>query len=81
MIGEAAFYGPKIDVQIKTANGHNITVSTIQLDYLLPERFDIDFTNAEGEKERPVMIHRGHIGTYERFISVLLEQTKGDLPM
>ncbi len=79
--GEAAFYGPKIDIQIKTALGHIITVSTVQLDFLLPERFDINYINKDNEKVRPIMIHRGHIGTYERFISVLLEQTKGDLPM
>ncbi len=78
--GEAAFYGPKIDIQIKTALGHIITVSTIQLDFLLPEKFDINYINSEKEKIRPIMIHRGLIGTYERFISVLLEQTKGNLP-
>lgn len=81
MIGEAAFYGPKIDVQIKTALGHNITVSTIQLDNHLPNVFKLEYIDNNGEKQVPIMIHRGHIGTYERFISVLLEQTKGDLPM
>ena len=78
MVGEAAFYGPKIDVQIKTALGHNITVSTLQLDYYLPEVFDLKYTNENNEDVRPIMIHRGLIGTYERFISVLLEQTKGN---
>ncbi len=81
MEGEAAFYGPKIDVQIKTALGHQITVSTIQLDFLLPERFELSYIDSDKNKIQPIMIHRGLIGTYERFISVLLEQTKGDLPM
>ncbi|MEA4162491.1 threonine--tRNA ligase [Mycoplasma sp. 4404] len=79
-IGEAAFYGPKMDIQIFTALGHEITVSTLQLDFLLPERFDITYTNKDNQEERPVMIHRGLIGTYERFVSILLEQTKGVLP-
>ncbi|QHX36433.1 threonine--tRNA ligase [Spiroplasma sp. BIUS-1] len=81
MIGEAAFYGPKLDIQARTALGHEITVSTIQLDFLLPQKFDINYINAEGNLERPIMIHRGLVGTYERFISVLLEQTKGVLPL
>lgn len=81
MEGEAAFYGPKIDVQIKTALGHQITVSTIQLDFLLPERFELSYIDSNKDKVQPIMIHRGLIGTYERFISVLLEQTKGNLPM
>ncbi|QNM93964.1 threonine--tRNA ligase [Mycoplasma sp. Pen4] len=78
--GEAAFYGPKMDIQIFTALGHEVTVSTLQLDFLLPERFDITFTNQNNEEERPVMIHRGLIGTYERFVAIMLEQTKGVLP-
>ncbi len=81
MEGEAAFYGPKIDVQIKTALGHQITVSTIQLDFLLPERFELSYIDSDKNKVQPIMIHRGLIGTYERFISVILEQTKGNLPM
>ncbi len=81
MEGEAAFYGPKIDIQIETALKHVITVSTIQLDFFLPEKFDLNYINANNEQERVIMIHRGLIGTYERFISVLLEQTKGVLPM
>ncbi|ATX71436.1 threonyl-tRNA synthetase [Spiroplasma clarkii] len=81
MPGEAAFYGPKLDIQARTAIGHEITVSTIQLDFLLPQKFELAFINALGEKERPIMIHRGLIGTYERFIAVLLEQTKGVLPL
>lgn len=80
-VGEAAFYGPKLDIQIRTNLGHIITVSTIQLDFFLPERFDITYINNKEEHIRPIMIHRGLIGTYERFLSVLLEQTNGDLPM
>lgn len=81
MIGEAAFYGPKIDLQMKTALGHIITVSTIQLDFLLPERFKLEYINSKGEKERPVFIHASIIGTFERFVASLLEQTKGVLPI
>lgn len=80
-VGEAAFYGPKIDIQIKTKLNHTITLSTIQLDFLLPEKFDIFYVDKHLNKKRPIMIHRGLIGTYERFISVLLEQTQGDFPL
>lgn len=78
-IGEAAFYGPKIDIQIKTVLGHEITLSTLQLDFLLPKRFDLNYIDKEENLKTPIMIHRGLIGTYERFISILLEQTKGDI--
>ncbi|MEA4115483.1 threonine--tRNA ligase [Mycoplasma sp. 744] len=78
--GEAAFYGPKIDIQIHTALGHEITVSTIQLDFLLPKNFDLTYVDSNNQLVRPVMIHRGLIGTYERFVAILLEQTKGVLP-
>ncbi|WP_029513220.1 threonine--tRNA ligase [Mycoplasmopsis primatum] len=78
--GEAAFYGPKIDIQIDTALGHEITVSTIQLDFLQPERFNLSYIDKNNQEVRPVMIHRGLIGTYERFVAILLEQTKGNLP-
>ena len=78
--GEAAFYGPKVDMQIKTALGHEITMSTLQLDFLLPEKFDLTYIDANENKMRPVIIHRGLIGTYERFMAILLEQTKGNLP-
>lgn len=81
MIGEAAFYGPKIDFQVKTALGRIITVSTIQLDFLLPERFEIYYKTEANTLERPVMIHLGLIGTYERYLAILLEQTKGVLPL
>ncbi|MDE5651724.1 MAG: threonine--tRNA ligase, partial [Ureaplasma sp.] len=80
MVGEAAFYGPKIDFQIKTALGHIVTVSTIQLDFLLPERFQLEYRDKNGENSKPVMIHLGVIGTYERYLAILLEQTKGVLP-
>lgn len=80
VVGEAAFYGPKIDIQIDTALGHEITVSTVQLDFLQPNRFDMSYINDKGEEERPILIHRGLIGTYERFVAILLEQTKGVLP-
>ncbi|WP_427909739.1 threonine--tRNA ligase [Mycoplasmopsis bovis] len=78
--GEAAFYGPKIDIQIDTALGHEITVSTIQLDFLQPEKFDLSYIDKNNKEVRPIMIHRGLIGTYERFVAILLEQTKGNLP-
>lgn len=79
-IGEAAFYGPKIDIQIKTMLNHEITVSTIQLDFLLPKRFELSYVDSQNQKQTPVMIHRGLIGTYERFISIILEQYHGNLP-
>ncbi len=80
-IGEAAFYGPKIDFQVKTTLGRIITMSTIQLDFLLPEKFDITYKDANNEEQRAVMIHLGIIGTYERLLSIILEQTKGVLPL
>ncbi len=80
-IGEAAFYGPKIDFQAKTALGHVVTVSTIQLDFLLPDRFQLTYKNEDNKEDIPVMIHVSAIGTYERFVAVLLEQTKGKLPL
>ena len=79
--GEAAFYGPKIDFQAKSNLGKMITISTIQLDFLLPERFNIEYIDEKNEKKRPVLIHFGVIGTYERFIATLLSQTKGLLPL
>ncbi len=77
---EAAFYGPKLDVQVKSAIGHDVTLSTCQLDFLLPERFDLTFINEKGQKERPVVIHRAILGTIDRFTAFLLEETKGLLP-
>lgn len=79
--GEAAFYGPKLDVQIKSALGHDVTVSTCQLDFLLPERFELEYIGEDGEKHRPVVIHRAILGTSDRFIAFLLEETKGKLPV
>ncbi len=78
--GEAAFYGPKLDVQIKSAIGHDVTLSTVQLDYQLPERFELTYINEDGEKTRPVVIHRAILGSLDRFIAFLLEETKGILP-
>ena len=77
---EAAFYGPKLDVQVKSAIGHDVTLSTCQLDFLLPERFDLTYVNEKGEKSRPVVIHRAILGTLDRFTAFLLEETKGILP-
>ncbi|ACF07469.1 Threonine--tRNA ligase [Metamycoplasma arthritidis] len=79
-IGEAAFYGPKIDFQVKTVLNKIITMSTLQLDFLLPARFEMKYVDDKEEFQTPVLIHRGLIGTYERFIAILLEQTKGVLP-
>ena len=79
--GEAAFYGPKIDIQIKTALGHDVTIPTCQLDFALPERFDLSFIAEDGKEHRPVVIHRAILGSSDRFISFLLEETKGILPL
>ena len=79
--GEAAFYGPKLDVQVKSALGHDVTLSTIQLDYQLPERFELTYVDENGDKVRPVVIHRAIIGSLDRFIAFLLEETKGNLPL
>ena len=78
--GEAAFYGPKLDVQIKSALGHDVTVSTCQLDFALPERFELSYIGEDGKEHRPVVIHRAILGTLDRFIAFLLEETKGSLP-
>lgn len=78
--GEAAFYGPKLDVQVRTALNKEVTLSTCQLDFLLPQKFDLTYINEHGEKERPVVIHRAILGTFERFVAFLLEETKGKLP-
>ena len=79
--GEAAFYGPKLDVQIKSAIGHDVTLSTCQLDFLLPERFDLTYIDEKGEKARPVVIHRAILGTFDRFMAFLIEETKGAFPL
>ena len=79
--GEAAFYGPKLDVQIKSAIGHDVTLSTCQLDFLLPERFDLTYIDENGKKARPVVIHRAILGTFDRFMAFLIEETKGSFPL
>lgn len=78
--GEAAFYGPKLDIQVKTALGNDETLSTIQLDFLLPERFELTYIGADGEEHQPVMIHRGIVSTMERFTAYLIETYKGAFP-
>ncbi|UTH13133.1 threonine--tRNA ligase [Macrococcus equipercicus] len=78
--GEAAFYGPKLDVQVKTALGKEETLSTVQLDFLLPERFDLTYVGSDGAEHRPVVIHRGVISTMERFVAFLTEEYKGAYP-
>lgn len=78
--GEAAFYGPKLDVQVETAIGKQETLSTVQLDFLLPERFELEYIGEDGKAHRPVVIHRGVVSTMERLVAFLLEEYKGDLP-
>ncbi|MEC0665279.1 threonine--tRNA ligase [Priestia flexa] len=78
--GEAAFYGPKLDVQVKTALGKEETLSTVQLDFLLPERFDLTYIGEDGKQHRPVVIHRGVVSTMERFVAFLIEEYKGAFP-
>ena len=79
--GEAAFYGPKLDVQIKTALGHDVTISTCQLDFLLPRRFELSYIGEDNAEHTPVVIHRAILGTFDRFISFLIEETKGAFPV
>ncbi|WP_342439104.1 threonine--tRNA ligase [Paenibacillus sp. FSL L8-0436] len=79
--GEAAFYGPKLDVQIKTVLGKEETLSTVQIDFLLPERFELEYVGDDGQKHRPVVLHRGILGTMERFVAFLLENFAGSLPL
>lgn len=78
--GEAAFYGPKLDVQVRTALGKDETLSTVQLDFHLPNRFDLEYVGEDGQPHRPVVIHRGVLGTMERFTALLIEQYKGAFP-
>lgn len=78
--GEAAFYGPKLDVQVRTALGKDETLSTVQLDFLLPERFDLTYVGEDGKPNRPVVIHRGVVSTMERFVAYLIEEYKGAFP-
>ena len=78
--GEAAFYGPKLDILIKPAVGAEVAIPTIQLDFLLPRKFNLTYVNEKGEKETPIVIHRAVLGSLDRFIAFLLEETKGALP-
>ena len=79
-VGEAAFYGPKLDVEVKPAVGPEVTLSTCQLDFLLPRRFELSYIDKNGNKATPVVIHRAIFGTFDRFTAFLLEETKGVLP-
>ncbi len=81
MIGEAAFYGPKLDVQVKPAVGNEITLSTCQLDFCLPAKFNLEYVDKDGSKKTPVVIHRAILGSLDRFIAFYLEETKGALPL
>lgn len=80
-IGEAAFYGPKLDFMVKDALGRKWQLGTIQVDYNLPERFDLEYTGADNQKHRPIMIHRAPFGSMERFVAVLIEHTAGKFPL
>ncbi len=80
-LGEAAFYGPKLDFMVKDAIGRKWQLGTIQVDYNLPERFDLEYTGADNQKHRPVMIHRAPFGSMERFVAVLIEHTGGKFPL
>ena len=80
-IGEAAFYGPKLDVEVKPAVGPEVTLSTCQLDFLLPRRFNLSYIDKDGEKKVPVVLHRAIFGTFDRFTAFILEETKGALPL
>ena len=79
-VGEAAFYGPKLDVEVKPAVGPEVTLSTCQLDFLLPRRFDLSYIDNKGEKQVPVVLHRAIFGTFDRFTAFLMEETKGSFP-
>ena len=79
--GEAAFYGPKLDVQIKTSLGHDVTISTCQLDFLLPQRFELEYIGEDGKAHRPIVIHRAILGSSDRFMAFLAEETKGAFPL
>lgn len=79
--GEAAFYGPKLDVQINTAMGHDVTLSTCQLDFLLPQRFNLEYIAEDGSKQRPIVLHRAILGTIDRFMAFIIEEYKGRFPV
>ena len=80
-VGEAAFYGPKLDVEVKPAIGPEVTLSTCQLDFLLPRRFELSYIDKDGTKQIPVVLHRAIFGTFDRFTAFILEETKGILPL
>src|SRR5690606_9513455 len=79
--GEAAFYGPKLDFMVKDALGRKWQLGTIQVDYNLPERFELEYTGSDNQKHRPVMIHRAPFGSLERFVAVLIEHCGGNFPL
>ncbi len=79
-IGEAAFYGPKLDVNVKPAVGNEYTLSTCQLDFCLPAKFNLTYIDKDGEKKTPVVLHRAILGSLDRFMAYILEETKGNLP-
>lgn len=79
--GEAAFYGPKLDVEVKPAVGPEVTLSTCQLDFLLPRRFELSYIDNKGEKQIPVVLHRAIFGTFDRFTAFIIEETKGAFPL
>lgn len=79
--GEAAFYGPKLDLQVRDGRGHEETIATVQLDFNQPERFNLSYIAADGSRQRPVMIHRGTVGAMERVVATLLERYQGRLPL
>ena len=79
-IGEAAFYGPKLDVNVKPAVGNEYTLSTCQLDFCLPAKFNLSYIDKDGEKKTPVVLHRAILGSLDRFMAYILEETKGNLP-
>ena len=80
-IGEAAFYGPKLDVNVKPAVGNEYTLSTCQLDFCLPAKFNLTYVDKDGEKKTPVVLHRAILGSLDRFMAYILEETKGNLPL
>jgi threonyl-tRNA synthetase len=80
-IGEAAFYGPKLDVNVKPAVGNEYTLSTCQLDFCLPAKFNLTYIDSDGEKKTPVVLHRAILGSLDRFMAYILEETKGNLPL
>lgn len=78
--GEAAFYGPKLDFEVQAADGKNITLATIQLDFVMPQKFSLNYIDKKQKEQIPVIIHQSPFGSYQRFTALLLEQTKGKLP-